>query len=111
MRYEDFVWFMLSEEDKTSTRSLEYWFKIIDLDNNGVITPYEMEHFYTEQLNRLEYLNHDAVQFNDILCQMTDMIKPARENWFVMEDFKRTCKISGTFFNCLVNLNKFIAYE
>ena len=48
MKYEDFVWFMLSEEDKTTTRSLEYWFKIIDLDANGVITPYEMEHFYSE---------------------------------------------------------------
>jgi serine/threonine-protein phosphatase 2A regulatory subunit B'' len=39
------------------------------------------------------------------------MIKPTRLNWFVMEDFKRTRAISGTFFNCLVNLNKFIAYE
>jgi serine/threonine-protein phosphatase 2A regulatory subunit B'' len=67
MRYEDFVWFMLSEEDKTSVRALEYWFKVIDLDNNDIITPYEMEHFYTEQLNRLEYLNHDVVIFNDIL--------------------------------------------
>ena len=51
------------------------------------------------------------VLFNDILCQMTDMIKPAKENWFVLEDFKRTHLISGTFFNILVNLNKFIAYE
>ena len=111
MKYEDFVWFMLSEEDKTTTRSLEYWFKVIDLDANGVITPYEMEHFYSEQLHRLEYLNHDVVLFNDILCQMTDMIKPEKENWFVLEDFKRTNLISGTFFNILVNLNKFIAYE
>ena len=34
MGYEDFVWFMLSEEDKTTLRSLEYWFKVIDLDDN-----------------------------------------------------------------------------
>jgi len=32
MGYEDFVWFMLSEEDKTTFRSLQYWFSIIDLD-------------------------------------------------------------------------------
>lgn len=48
MGYEDFVWFMLSEEDKTTPRSLEYWFKILDLDGNGVITPHEMEYFYEE---------------------------------------------------------------
>jgi len=27
MSYEDFVWFILSEEDKTSETALEYWFK------------------------------------------------------------------------------------
>jgi serine/threonine-protein phosphatase 2A regulatory subunit B'' len=59
MGYEDFVWFMLSEEDKTSARSLRYWFTIIDLDNNEIITPHEMEHFYEEQVHRLEYLNHE----------------------------------------------------
>lgn len=48
MGYEDFVWFMLSEEDKTTPRSLNYWFSIIDLDHNEVITPHEMEYFYEE---------------------------------------------------------------
>lgn len=48
MGYEDFVWFMLSEEDKTTSRSLQYWFSIIDLDNNDIITPHEMEYFYEE---------------------------------------------------------------
>ncbi len=27
MGYEDFVWFILSEEDKTTDTALEYWFK------------------------------------------------------------------------------------
>jgi hypothetical protein len=30
--------FALSEEDKTTDRSLEYWFKVIDLDQNDIIT-------------------------------------------------------------------------
>lgn len=30
--------FALSEEDKTSDRSIEYWFKVLDLDNNDIIT-------------------------------------------------------------------------
>lgn len=48
MSYEDFVWFMLCEEDKTTKRSLKYWFDIIDLDSNGIIAPYEMDYFYEE---------------------------------------------------------------
>ena len=27
MGYEDFVWFILSEEDKTSDTAVEYWFR------------------------------------------------------------------------------------
>ena len=38
MSYEDFVWFMLCEEDKTTKRSLRYWYDIVDLDRNGIIT-------------------------------------------------------------------------
>ena len=38
MNFEDFITFMLSEEDKTSQPSIEYWFKVVDLDANGIIT-------------------------------------------------------------------------
>lgn len=30
--------FMLAEEDKTTYISLAYWFNVIDLDSNGIIT-------------------------------------------------------------------------
>lgn len=42
MGYEDFCWFILSEEDKTSDVSLEYWFDCVDLDCDGAIRPNEM---------------------------------------------------------------------
>lgn len=40
MNFGDFVWFILSEEDKTTDISIEFWFKILDLDNNGILTGY-----------------------------------------------------------------------
>jgi len=48
MNYEDFVYFMLNEEDKSTSQSLSYWFKVIDLDFNDIITPHEMNFFYEE---------------------------------------------------------------
>lgn len=42
MGYEDFCWFILSEEDKTSDISMEYWFDCVDLDCDGCIRPNEM---------------------------------------------------------------------
>ena len=32
------VGFILCEEDKTTQQSIDYWFKVVDLDDNGIIT-------------------------------------------------------------------------
>ena len=48
MNYRDFIAFMLAEQDKTTDVSIDYWFKVIDLDNNGIITGWEMNTFYEE---------------------------------------------------------------
>lgn len=48
----------------------------MDLDCDGVITPNEMHHFYEEQVHRVECMAQEPVLFEDIVCQMSDMIKP-----------------------------------
>ncbi|OMO69007.1 hypothetical protein CCACVL1_19700 [Corchorus capsularis] len=110
MGYEDFVYFILSEEDKSSEPALEYWFKCIDLDGNGMLTPNEMQFFYEEQLHRMECLAQEPVLFEDILCQIVDMIGPQNKGYVTLRDMKG-CKLSGNVFNILFNLNKFIAFE
>ncbi|KAE9463815.1 hypothetical protein C3L33_04258, partial [Rhododendron williamsianum] len=110
MAYDDFVYFVLAEEDKSSEPSLEYWFKCIDLDGNGVITVNEMQYFYEEQFHRIECMAQEPILFEDILCQIVDMIKPEREDSITLRDFKG-CKLSGHIFNILFNLNKFMAFE
>lgn len=110
MCYEDFVYFILSEEDKSSEPGLEYWFKCIDLDENGVLTRNEMQFFYEEQLHRMECMAQEPVLFEDILCQIIDMIGPEKEGFITLQDLKGS-KLSGHVFNILFNLNKFIAFE
>ncbi|KAL7109071.1 hypothetical protein ACP275_06G152500 [Erythranthe tilingii] len=110
MGYEDFVNFILSEEDKSSEPSLEYWFKCIDLDGNGIVTRNEMQFFYEEQLHRMECMAQEPVLFEDILCQLVDMIHPEDQSYFTLRDLKGS-KLSGSVFNILFNLNKFMAFE
>ncbi|KAK8605227.1 hypothetical protein V6N13_082678 [Hibiscus sabdariffa] len=110
MGYEDFLYFILAEEDKSSEPSLEYWLKCIDLDGNGVITRNEMQFFYEEQLHRMECMAQEPVVFEDILCQIIDMIKPKDQNYITLCDLKGS-KLSGSVFNILFNLNKFMAFE
>ncbi|KXZ52166.1 hypothetical protein GPECTOR_10g795 [Gonium pectorale] len=111
MCYDDFVWFILSEEDKTTDTALTYWFRCVDLDGDGVIRPREMLYFYEEQLRRLEGWNQEPVQFEDLLCQLHDMLSPAKEGAFTLRDLKRTKPHSGLFFSALFSLHKFVSFE
>lgn len=111
MGYEDFVWFILSEEDKTSETAMEYWFRCADLDCDGVITPSEMWHFYEEQMKRLEGLSQEPVLFEDVLCQLHDMLQPEREGCYTLADVRRTQPQSCLLFNTMFNLHKFLAFE
>lgn len=110
MGYEDFCWFLLSEEDKTTPQSIEYWFRCVDLDGNGSIDPTEMKYFYQEQLQRMECISQEVVSFADVVCQLHDMIKPDKEGRFTLKDLRRS-PLASNFFNILFNLNKFIAFE
>ncbi len=122
MSYEDFIWFCLSEEDKTTPTSLEYWFRLIDIDGDGVITRYEIEYFFSQQIERMKQIDAQPVLMDDVLTQMyvyidcytnidrTDMIKPADPNNITLRDIKAS-KMSHIFFNILYNLNKFFLFE
>ncbi|CAD8043570.1 unnamed protein product [Paramecium primaurelia] len=111
MSYEDFVYFIQCEEDKTTIQSIEYWFKVIDLDNNGIITGFEMDYFYEELKQRMDYLNHEPILFQDFVCQMVDLLHPDNDILFKLNHFKQNLTVCGVFFNFLTNLNKLVAYE
>lgn len=130
MSYEDFIYFFLSEQDKTNYVSLKYWFNCVDLDGDGVIRPWEMKLFYDQQLERMQAYSHEVVPFKDILCQMHDCLVsllylssinhlihhdkvPKNEAAIVLSDFlhKHRIKMSGVFFNVLFNLNKVSAHR
>ncbi|KAB0343186.1 hypothetical protein FD754_020112 [Muntiacus muntjak] len=77
--YADFVWFLISEEDKKTPTSIEYWFRCMDLDGDGALSMFELEYFYEEQCRRLDSMAIEALPFEDCLCQMLDLVKPQRE--------------------------------
>ena len=50
--------------------SVEYWFRCMDLDGDGILSMYELEYFYVEQLERMEALGIETLPFEDCLCQV-----------------------------------------
>jgi Ca2+-binding EF-hand superfamily protein len=74
MTYDDFVFFCIAEEDKTSQRAIRYWFRILDTDGDGILSGYELAAFYDITKKRLEQLTGEAIAFPDVMCQIADML-------------------------------------
>ncbi|KAK3095609.1 hypothetical protein FSP39_016627 [Pinctada imbricata] len=110
MSYPEFVWFLISEEDKKHPTSVEYWFRCMDIDGDGVISMYEMEFFYEEQMQKMESMGIEKLPFEDCLCQMLDLVRPREEGKITLADLKN-CKMTNIFFDTFLNLDKFLEHE
>nr|CAH7713626.1 unnamed protein product [Callosobruchus chinensis] len=110
MSYTDFVWFLLSEEDKLHPTAIEYWFRCMDLDGDGYLSMYELEYFYEEQMQRMEAIGIETLPFQDCLCQMLDMVKPRTPGKISLSDLKK-CKMTSIFFDTFFNLEKYLDHE
>ncbi|KEG08321.1 protein phosphatase 2 (formerly 2A), regulatory subunit B [Trypanosoma grayi] len=115
--FEDFVYFCLSEEDKNSNPAVYYWFKVLDVDGDGILSGYELYEFYQENQQRfLEYAeNPDGdLSYGDMMCQMIDMLGCSHEkgNQFslTLSDL-RACPTPSNFFNMVFNAPKFMLFE
>lgn len=110
MSYADFVWFLISEEDKKTETSIEYWFRCMDLDGDGVLSMYELQYFYHEQCQKLETMAIEPLPFEDCLCQMFDLVKPEIPGRITLRDLKR-CKLAHIFFDTFFNIEKYLDHE
>uniref|UniRef100_A0A0X3P8T3 EF-hand domain-containing protein n=2 Tax=Schistocephalus solidus TaxID=70667 RepID=A0A0X3P8T3_SCHSO len=110
MTYSEFVWFLLAEEDKRHPRSIEYWFRCMDLDGDGLLSLYELEYFYSEQSARMEEMGIEPPTLEDCLCQCLDMVKPALIDKIRLSDLKH-CSLCTIFFDTFFNLPKYLQHE
>ena len=51
----------------------------MDLDGDGVISMYEMEYFYEEQVQKMEALGIETLPFEDCLCQVSTALQSQKD--------------------------------
>ncbi|CAO3639739.1 unnamed protein product [Cunninghamella echinulata] len=139
--YLDFIWFLLNEVDKTTPKSIEYWFRCLDEDGDGIITSYDLENYWQIQMTRHlssstpstssssatnsnnNYLdkNHDThslqededdkIKFDDIIRQMNDLIQPEIPGQFRLKDLKKNGISAERFFDTFLHFDKLHVHE
>lgn len=54
--------------------SVEYWFRCLDLDGDGLLSMYEMEYFYNGVKSKMDQHNIDSMRFDDVLCNVSNLL-------------------------------------
>ncbi|KAI8981587.1 hypothetical protein BDF20DRAFT_911862 [Mycotypha africana] len=116
LQYFDFIWFFLSEIDKSTPVAIEYWFRCMDSDGDGIITTFDLLEYWAEQDRRLratmlDYLNEEYIHFDDLIRQMNDLILPKTPGQFCLSDLKKNGIIAERFFDTFLNLEKFQLHD
>ena len=65
----------------------------MDLDGDGVLSMYELEYFYVEQLERMEALGIETLPFEDCLCQVSSLHHPQAFSPFAAISLSRDLSI------------------
>ena len=71
MTYREFIPFIISTEAKSTVPAIEYWFRCLDSDEDGVISLHELYCFWEEQQDRmLTSRMSDPWKFDDFICNL-----------------------------------------
>lgn len=68
---------------------MAYFFKILDVDENGLLTRFELRYFYTElsvAYNEWTAMDGMMPPFDDICDQFFDMVKPIEDGRLVTKE-------------------------
>ncbi|KAF9972271.1 Serine/threonine-protein phosphatase 2A regulatory subunit B'' subunit alpha [Actinomortierella ambigua] len=110
MTYKGFIWFLLAETDKQTPTSIEYWFRCMDLDGDGVLSVFELEQLFQEQATRMAILGMESFVFRDAVCQMQDLVSPQQTGLVRLADLKH-CGQAGPFIDLFCNVVRWRSFE
>lgn len=128
MNYTDFVWFWLAEKDGMVDTSLTYWFRCLDIDNDGflsvhdLLTAYNMKVLFVCDchgcpsvclwaLFQITAMMEAGMSVTpllspfDVMCQIMDAINPKEPGMISCLDLKRSNNASILFdvFVCMAS--------
>ena len=93
MSWEDFSLFFQFVEDKTTREAQRFWFNVLDVDGDGHVGIHDMRWLY----DKVDKSDHQGcIEFEDLLCQLYDMVRPRDEaKGFTLAELRRSKLASG----------------
>ncbi|KAH7704210.1 serine/threonine-protein phosphatase 2A regulatory subunit B'' subunit gamma-like protein [Aphelenchoides avenae] len=113
MTFEDYVEFLLMFQNLTDPVSLAFFFRLLDLNEDGYISEFELRYFYTDLRTAYDrYLQTDGAMpcFEDTRDQLFDMVAPREPYRATLQDLIES-KQGHHFVLTLISHVEFYRYE
>eukprot|EP00051_Salpingoeca_urceolata_P001805 m.44247 g.44247 ORF g.44247 m.44247 type:complete len:519 (-) comp11688_c0_seq1:31-1587(-) len=118
--YKVFLDFVLAKENPTSKQSIEYFFRLLDVQHRGYLNTFAINYFWRSVQEQIQAcssdveaeddLAHYKVPLNDIQNEILDMVKPRQPFRITLQDLLAS-GCGATVCSILTDINGFFAYE
>merc|ERR1712168_523482 len=76
MDYKTYLDFVLALENRREPQALSYFFRILDVKQEGSLNMFSLNYFFRDIIKQMERLNQDPVKFEDVKDEIFDMVRP-----------------------------------
>ncbi|GAB6020656.1 Serine/threonine-protein phosphatase 2A regulatory subunit B'' subunit gamma [Chamberlinius hualienensis] len=110
MDYKTYLDFVLALENRKEPQALQYFFRILDLDNKGYLDMFCLKYFFRAIQDLLSFHKQEPVSFADVSDEIFDIVKPANPCTITLQDLIK-CGQGDTVVSILTDLNGFWNHE
>ena len=110
MDYKTYLDFVLALENRKEPQSLQYYFRILDVRQQGYLDAFTLNYFFRDIIREMEKHNQEPVKFEDVKDEIFDMVRPQAPLRITLKDLI-SCGNGDTVVSILVDLNGFWTYE
>lgn len=89
MDYKSYLDFVLALENRHEMQSIQYLFKILDVDHQGYLTAFNLNFFFKGIQAQIIAHRAEDVNFEDVKDEIFDMVRPTIPNIITFKDLIR----------------------
>ncbi|PRP74481.1 serine/threonine-protein phosphatase 2A regulatory subunit B'' subunit gamma-like [Planoprotostelium fungivorum] len=106
MTYESFLDFMVAMTWKKAEASINFYWRILDVDKRGYLTIANVNFFFKDIMKSSQERGNSTIEAGDVVDQIFDMIKPRDPTQITLKDLKDS-GVSRQVFSLLTDVNGF----
>jgi serine/threonine-protein phosphatase 2A regulatory subunit B'' len=110
MDYKTFLDFVLAMENKNSKQAIQYFWKLIDIQQQGWLDGFTINYFFRAILSLLQRKKVDVASVDDVKDEIFDMVQAKETNKITLHDLVN-CRQGGTVLSLLIDAAAFWRYD